>query len=77
MTIATHKRNSLIMWDMSGSLEGRRTWRQTLEDQKFSAIVFVIDAHAMFEVAMAKIEFFRLLESGLLDDSCAVCILGS
>jgi|EP01049_Picozoa_sp_SAG25_P012259 hypothetical protein len=33
MSVIKHARNSLIMWDMSGSAEGRRAWAQHLEDQ--------------------------------------------
>ena len=50
MTLVSHAKNSLILWDMNGSDEGRAHWAQRIEDQQFSAVLWVtvdtLPAHA-------------------------------
>lgn len=77
MSVIKHAKNSLIMWDMSGSVEGRKMWAQHLEDQLFSAIIFVVDATSPMELSIAKLELKRLLSSPHVNDACSICILAN
>ena len=52
MTMHMHGKNTLILWDMSGSDEARPLWGQHLEDQDFATLIFVIDSSRKDDLEM-------------------------
>lgn len=52
MTMHMHGKNTLILWDMSGSDEARPLWGQHLEDQNFATLIFVIDSSRKDDLEM-------------------------
>ena len=77
MTMHKHKTATLILWDLAGSEEGRGEWLQHLEDQAFSALVYVVDSTKQEEVLAGKAELARLLSAPTLPDDVPVLVLAN
>lgn len=77
MTMHVHAKNHLILWDMSGTVEGRAAWAQHIEDQDFRALVFVIDCTAKEEMPAAAEELRKLLSHPSVGPNVPLLVLAN
>lgn len=77
MTMYVHARNNLILWDMSGTVEGRAAWGQHIEDQDFRALIFVVDCTQKTEMPTAVEELNKVLSSPNLGPNVPLVVLAN